>query len=143
MGDASPSWGVQMCVGRVAGVLEDGGGVDVEVFAAEHQAGPASALLWRLRNLHLALAWLAHHSSLQERIVRDPGVSDQKIPAGDVPAQCHFPVHILAVSHWFGESLNFPILETVFCKLVCNGPHLALTLVLLLPQDLNVNSQSI
>ena len=71
-----------MCVGRVAGVLEDGGGVDVEVLAAEHQAGPASALLWRLRNLHLALAWLAHHSSLQERFVRDPGVSDQKIPAG-------------------------------------------------------------
>ena len=71
-----------MCVGRVAGVLEDGGGVDVEVLAAEHQAGPAAALLWRLRNLHLALAWLTHHSSLQERFVRDPGVSDQKIPAG-------------------------------------------------------------
>ena len=72
-----------MWVGRVAGVLEDGGGVDVEVLAAEHQAGPAAALLCRcLRNLHLALAWLTHHSSLQERFVRDPGVSDQKIPAG-------------------------------------------------------------
>ena len=71
-----------MCVGRVAGVLEDGGGVDIEVLAAEHQAGPAAALLWRLRNLHLALAWLTHHSSLQERFVRDLGVSDQKIPAG-------------------------------------------------------------
>ena len=72
-----------MCVGRVAGVLEDGGGVDVEVLAAEHQAGPASALLWRLRNLHLALTWLlTHHPSLQERLVGDPGVSNQKIPAG-------------------------------------------------------------
>ena len=127
----------------MARVLQHGGGVHIEVLAAEHQARPAPPLLWRLRNLHLALAWLAHHSSLQERFVRDLGVSDQKIPAGDVPAQCHFPVHILAVSHWFGESLNFPILETVFCKLVCNGPHLALTLVLLLPQDLNVNRQSI
>ena len=56
MSDAPPSRGVEMCVGRVAGVLEDGGGVDVEVLAAEHQAGPAPALLRRLGNLHLALA---------------------------------------------------------------------------------------
>ena len=67
--DAPPSRGVEMCVGRVAGVLEDGGGVDVEVLAAEHQAGPAPALLRRLGNLHLALAWLTHYSSLQERLV--------------------------------------------------------------------------
>ena len=64
VGDAPPSRGVEMCVGRVAGVLEDGGGVDVEVLAAEHQAGPAPALLRRLGNLHLALAWITHYSSL-------------------------------------------------------------------------------
>ena len=69
VGDAPPSRGVEMCVGRVAGVLEDGGGVDVEVLAAEHQAGPAPALLRRLGNLHLALAWITHYSSLQERLV--------------------------------------------------------------------------
>ena len=83
MCDTSSSWSVKMCVGRVARVLEHGGRVDVKVLAAEHQAGPAPALLWRLRNLHLALTrLLTHHPSLQERLVGDPGVSNQKIPAG-------------------------------------------------------------
>ena len=84
MCDTSPSWSVKMCVGRVTGILEDGGGVDVEVLAAEHQAGSAPcSLLCRLCNLHLALACLlTHHTSFQERLVGDPGVSNQKIPAG-------------------------------------------------------------
>ena len=83
MCDTSSSWSVKMCVGRVARVLQHGGRVDIEVLAAEHQAGPAPALLGRLRNLHLALSWLlTHHTSLRERLVGDPGVSNQKIPAG-------------------------------------------------------------
>ena len=69
MSDASSSWGMEMRVGGVTGVFEHRGGVDIEVLAAEHQARPAPPLLWRLRNLYLALAWLTHHSSLQERLV--------------------------------------------------------------------------
>ena len=68
----------------MARVLQHGGGVHVEVLAAEHQARPTSPLrrLWRLGDLHLALARLAHHASFQERLMRDLGVTDQKIPAG-------------------------------------------------------------
>ena len=67
----------------MARVLQHGGGVHVEVLAAEHQAGPTSPLrrLWRLGDLHLALAGLAaYHTSFQERLMRDLGVPDQKIP---------------------------------------------------------------
>ena len=70
----------------MARVLQHGGGVHVEVLAAEHQAGPTSPLVRRLRrlgDLHLALAGLAaNHASFQERLVGDLGVTNQKIPAG-------------------------------------------------------------
>ena len=69
----------------MARVLQHGGGVHIEVLAAEHQARPTSPLgrLWRLGDLHLALAGLAaNHASFQERLVGDLGVPDQKIPAG-------------------------------------------------------------
>ena len=71
MSDTSTSWRVEVGVGRMARVLQHGGGVHVEVLAAEHQAGPTSPLrrLWRLGDLHLALAGLANHASFQERLV--------------------------------------------------------------------------
>ena len=71
MSDTSPCGRVEVGVGGMARVLQHGGGVHVEVLAAEHQAGPTSPLrrLWRLCDLHLTLAGLAYHASFQERLV--------------------------------------------------------------------------
>ena len=73
MSNTSTSWRVEVGVGGMARVLQHGGGVHVEVLAAEHQARPTSPLvrrLWRLGDLHLALTGLAaNHASFQERLM--------------------------------------------------------------------------